>query len=87
MTQPSGKVSDSGKEPGPKTVKVKTRDGTRTLFEGPESAAREWVANNFPRVHANPASPADNPLPDVVLEGEYYAGPEEEEPWKKVKDK
>jgi hypothetical protein len=67
----------------PKDVKVKTTgQPVRTVFEGPEEAAKTYVENNFPRVHVNPQNPADEPTPDVVVTGgsggdQSYWGPEE----------
>jgi len=45
-----------------------TRDRTRTLFSGPEKAARLFIANNFPRAHVEPPN-QDPGIPDVKLVG------------------
>jgi hypothetical protein len=65
-------------------VKVKTTaPPIRTLFEGRLADAKTYVERNFPRVHVNPQNPADEPQPDVSIQGEtgggemFYWGPEE----------
>jgi len=66
---------------------VSARNENRVLFSGTEAAARDYVENNFPRHHVDPASPAMVvPEPDVLFVGsngkkEMYLGPEEAEPW------
>jgi hypothetical protein len=39
----------------------------RVIFEGIESDARRWIADNYPRVHVQPGSP-DPAAPDAVLQ-------------------
>lgn len=50
-------------------VVTTARDRAKTLFQGPEKAAREYVQNHFPRPHTEPpgGGPEDKPTPDVVL--------------------
>ncbi len=42
-------------------------NGGRTLFEGLEEDAREWVENNFPRPHLEPQGGGDELKADVHL--------------------
>jgi hypothetical protein len=68
----------------PQIFTVRTRDGKRTLFEGQEDDAYEYVENNFPHVHAEPGQTygPDGPEPDVYVHGPdgeragYFAGGE-----------
>lgn len=48
---------------------VKRASDGRTLFRGTLEAAKEYVANNFPRRHAEPGNDYgdDGPAPDVVV--------------------
>jgi len=69
---------------------VDARNENRVLFKGTDDAARDYIEHNFPRHHIDPASPAlETPEPDVYLVGaggkEMYLGPEEADPWQKVK--
>lgn len=52
-----------------KQWEVTSRDGNRRLFSGTEDDARDFIENNFPRVHAEPGQlyGDDGPQPDVVL--------------------
>lgn len=49
--------------------KVTSPDGKKTLFQGLEDAARKFIENNFPRLHATPGSNYgdEGPQPDVQL--------------------
>ena len=70
---------------------VDARNENRVLFKGSEDDARDYVERNFPRHHVDPAAPAmESPEPDVYLVGqggqkEMYLGPEEADPWQRVK--
>jgi len=69
---------------------VSASNENRVLFKGTDSDARDFVEQNFPRHHVDPTAPAmEVPEPDVYLVGsggkEMYLGPEESEPWQKVK--
>lgn len=63
----------------------------RVMFEGPESAARQYVVNNFPRPHVNPGTLYDDGIPpyDVHLSGpagELEAYVADESGWRSLKD-
>jgi hypothetical protein len=54
---------------------VKHRDG-RILFKGPQEAAEEWVANNFPRPHFTGFEDPDAPtVPEVTIESDDKNSP------------
>jgi hypothetical protein len=71
---------DDKKEP--KRVRVMAPNGRRVLFEGNEKDSREYVQNNYPRVHVEPGNvygddgpPADVHL-DIDGDQEYWNGSE-----------
>lgn len=53
------------------TVRVASKDGRKTFFEGTDKDARTYVENNFPRLHVEPGVHYENgPEPDAVLYSE-----------------
>jgi hypothetical protein len=67
----------------PKPHVVTTADGRRTLFRGDEDSARDYIENNFPRVHSEPGTDYgdEGPTPDAVLKApdgtiEHFNGAE-----------
>jgi hypothetical protein len=71
------------------TKVVSASNENRVLFHGTEDDARDFVEQNFPRHHVDPAAPTmEEPEPDVYLVGksgkEMYLGPEHEDGWVKV---
>jgi hypothetical protein len=70
---------------------VSAQNENRVLFKGTEDACRDYVERNFPRHHADPTAPTMEVIEtDVYFVGtsgvkEMYLGPEESEPWQRVK--
>ena len=67
---------------------VDARNANRVLFKGNDDEARDFVEQNFPRHHVDPAAPTmEHPEPDVVLvsggKQEMYLGPESNGGWQK----
>jgi hypothetical protein len=69
---------------------VDAKNENRVLFHGTDDAARDFVENNFPRHHVDPASPVmETAVPDVYLitstgKKEQYLGPEDIGDWSTV---
>lgn len=70
---------------------VENRPRGRTVHEGSEKTAREYVQRHYPRVHVDPGNVADQPVADVHVvspDGRrtHYLGAEDNEPWADVPD-